>query len=1114
MTKRQFFIFTLIPFFIATTASAQVTFTNVTAEMGIDKIGRGGAVWGDYDNDGDADMLLGTEIAGIKLYQNEGGDKFLDVTDTCGIDNLGLGLGMFADFDNDGDLDLFIGSLSGDVLYQNNGNSAFLNISQTAGIELSFHNTSGVIPFDFDNDGLLDIFLIHRQTFTFPNFLYHNEGNGRFQEIAAQVGLDKPEYPIGVALGDYDNDGDLDLFVAHPGAMGSGQGTDVLYRNEEGRIFIDVAKQAGVQKTANHMSAFFWDYDNDEDLDLFVMGLRFGDIDGFNILYRNNGNGTFTDVTQASGIELVRGRNGEAFCWGANCGDYDNDGWLDICITYADIPTQLYHNNGDGTFTEVSKVTGIGGMNSGIVSFLDYDNDGDLDIFTGANSSSINYQPAAMQFSVYRNNGTPNHWLQLKLVGAQSNRDAIGARIKVLSGGLSMLREVARSSGHAIAPDHLPAHFGLGQNRQTDVIEIRWPSGLVQSFTNIPANQRLTIHELDGLLVVVRNVFPSFDNPKGGTLIRIQGEHFLPISRVFFGASEASEVRVVSPELITAVTPPGPKGLVDVGIVHPDGKRGILRNGFRYTTLLVTRITPESGPMIGNITVEIEGFGFQPGAQAQIGDKFLENAFVTPTLIRGQLPPSTPGVVDISVINPDGERNMLRDAFTYIPPPTIEKISPTFAPLMGGMEITINGSGFVRTPTVEIGGAAVLNMEFISANELHILHTSKAFDVGSQDVIVINPDGQRAVLPNCVTILAPIKIKSVEPTSGGLGGGTKITVVGDPTVEVGGRSYPSRFVERVDVFIGDEEAGEVIVQSDHIITAITPPNTPGPKDVEVINPDGQKDTLKNAFLYNPLPQITRVIPDNGRLAGETKISIRGSGFLPGAKVLIGNVDESSFAVASKVQVVSDTLVTALTPSGEPGPKDVVVLNPDRQEVILREGFTYNPMPTIRSISPNHGSTSGGTKLLIEGTGFLQGAKVVIGKRAATTEVKSDSMIEAVVPANPQGVFDVRIINPDTQEAVKHKGFIFVGEVAYNYPNPFRTAQGTTFRYVTNEHVELITVKIFNLRGVPIGVVGQSGSNEVRWYDASVHAGLYVYMMEVRLENGDVKKFRRMLEVYK
>jgi hypothetical protein len=128
-------------------------------------------------------------------------------------------------------------------------------------------------------------------------------------------------------------------------------------------------------------------------------------------------------------------------------------------------------------------------------------------------------------------------------------------------------------------------------------------------------------------------------------------------------------------------------------------------------------------------------------------------------------------------------------------------------------------------------------------------------------------------------------------------------------------------------------------------------------------------------------------------------------------------------------------------------------------------------------------------------------------------VKDDTTIEAVTPANPQGVYDVYVLNPDIQEAVKQNGFISIGEVAYNYPNPFGAERGTTFRYVTNERVQSITVKIFNLAGVPIDVVGQTGSNEVRWYDASVHAGLYVYLMEVRLEGGKVKKFKRMLEVY-
>jgi hypothetical protein len=346
-----------------------------------------------------------------------------------------------------------------------------------------------------------------------------------------------------------------------------------------------------------------------------------------------------------------------------------------------------------------------------------------------------------------------------------------------------------------------------------------------------------------------------------------------------------------------------------------------------------------------------------------------------------------------------------------------------------------------------------------------------------------------------------------------LEGGTKITIVGESTVEFQGRTYPSRFVEGAEVVIGDANADNVTVKSDNVITAITPPNTQGPKYVEVINPDGQWDQLENGFIYNPFPQITKVIPDNGRLAGGTKITIQGSGFLQGAKVLI-RMYEGSFMTASQVQVLSPVIITAVTPSGEPGPKDVMVRNPDRQEATLQGGFIYNQIPKITDISPNYGTASGGTKVLIKGTGFLQGARVVIGKRAATTEVKEDTTIEAVTPANPQGVYDVYVLNPDTQEAVKQNGFISIGEVAYNYPNPFGAERGTTFRYVTNERVQSITVKIFNLAGVPIDVVGQTGSNEVRWYDASVHAGLYVYLMEVKLENGDVKKFKRALEVYK
>jgi hypothetical protein len=1116
MTRLLFYVLIFTPFLIPATAPAYagVTFTDVTAVAGLRSPGGSTfSTWGDYDSDGDADLLF-LHVNGKELYRNEGDGTFLDVTQIVGITDIskGASTGMFMDFDNDGDLDLFMGGAYGDLgdlLYENNGDGTLTDVSQMAGMKSEVRTYLGSISFDYDNDGLLDIFVTNWADRPYPNFLYHNEGNGYFMDIAEQTALYRVDYSDGIAPGDYDNDGDLDIFITR--AVQTGYNTDlgnVLYRNEGNGVLVDVTQQAGLQRQGFDIDTFFWDYDNDGDLDLFLHcwpSYFEGIVDETNALYENNGDGTFTDVTLSAGITPL-----DTPCVGAYYGDYDNDGWLDLCITYSNFSTALYHNNGDGTFANVGREAGIAGTNTGSFSFVDYDNDGDLDIFTAKYFGS--------QVALYRNDGAPNHWLQLRLVGAQSNRDAIGARVKVTAGGLPMLREVAGCSGAGTKQDRLPLHFGLGSNLRADVIEIRWPGGMTQTFTDIPADQRLTIHEIEGLLVVIHGVFPAFGYPVGGMPVEIQGEHFLPGSRVFFGGAEASEVHVAPPSLITAVTPPGAKGMADVEVVRPDGKSDILKDGFRYGTLKITRIAPEGGSVTGGITVRIDGVGFQPGAEIQIGGKPIANPFVTTMLIRGILPSGDPGAVDVSVTNPDGEGDMLKRAFTYFPPPTIGRVSPIFVPLMRPEEITIRGTGFIRTPDVHVGGVGALSVDFISSDVLNIRTPTTMPDVGLKDVVVINPDGQRAVLPDAVTVLAPIEIKSVEPASGGLEGGTQITIVGEPTVEFGGRSFPSRFVRTTtgvlaEVLIGDAEASEVILQSDNVITAVTPPNTPGPKDVTVINGDGQGDTLRDAFTYNVLPDITRVIPNNGRLAGGTEITIHGSNFLPGARVLIG-IEGEALRAASSVEVLSPATIMAVMPPGRPGSMDVVIFTPDKQIVSLPDSFTYNPMPTITRIAPDHGTSAGGTKLTIEGTGFLQGARVAVGKRAGTTMVKDDMTIEAVTPPNPPGLWDVRVINPDTQEAVVREAFVSVGELVYNYPNPFLASQGTTFRYVTNQRVDVITVQIFNLRGVPIGIVRGTDSNEVRWHNPSVHVGLYVYLLEARLEDGQVKKFKNMLEVCK
>jgi hypothetical protein len=587
----------------------------------------------------------------------------------------------------------------------------------------------------------------------------------------------------------------------------------------------------------------------------------------------------------------------------------------------------------------------------------------------------------------------------------------------------------------------------------------------------------------------------------GGEPIAIFGSRFPSDAIVTIGGKPLTELKVTD-TLITGITPPGTEGEQDILITAPSIDFAVFAGKFIYLPLsnvVVTAMTPTNGKQAGGDRGSITGSGFLSGATVIIGGVPATDVVVTLTLIIFTIPPGVEGTKDVVVTNTDGQKGTLRGGYTYNPFPVIEWLEPPYGgPIAGGTSITITGSNFMPGVIVVIGGERVQRLDFFSPTELRL--RTPAGSAGPKAVRVVNPDGQEAVLQEGFTYNLPPTIASVSPNMGPLEGGTEITIIG------------TGFLGQADVFIGGAEAS-ASVSSPTKIKAETPPSTAGVKDVVVQNRDGQEARLEDAFTYNPVPVITKVIPDNGRLVGGTKITLQGNGFLPGAKVLIGDVYARSLVVASAIQVMSPNLIIAVTPSGEPGPTDVVVRNPDRQEIVLAGGFTYNPLPTITSISPNNGPSSGGTKVLINGTGFLQGARVIIGKRAATTELKDESTIEAVTPANPQGVFDVRVVNPDTQEAVKQKGFISVGELVYNFPNPFRASRGTTFRYVTNERVEFIKVQIFNLAGMPVGVVSQSGRNEVRWQDASVHAGLYVYRMDVTLENGEVKKFKRMLEVY-
>lgn len=449
-------------------------FINVATALDLDDGNNAqGIAFGDYNNDGFQDIYVSNSGPNI-LYKNNGDGTFTDISEIAHVRDDGNSWGcIFADYDNDGYQDIYLSNTNrANILYHNNGNGAFSNVAAAAGVDKT-GECWGLAFSDYNNDGYLDIYVaINDQT---ASKLYKNNQDGTFEDVTLQAGVGHTGYNAGVTFGDYDNDGDPDILVSNR------LGPSVLCQNNGDGTFTDVGAQAGVSESGNAHGAVFGDYDNDGHLDLLVTT---ADPNDRQYLYHNNGDGTFTYVSVQAGLGKSGGiGHGVAFL------DYDYDGYLDIFI--ADERNDVfYHNNGNGTFTEMSKEVGIDeDINGWGVAIGDCDADGDLDIYVANNGSNAYYQ----------NQGTPNNWIIVKLVGTISNKDAIGARVKVVSESFSQIREINGGSGTG-SQNSLAAAFGLGQDTTVDSLIIRWPSGIVQVAINLAAKEFYSIVE-DSTLV-------------------------------------------------------------------------------------------------------------------------------------------------------------------------------------------------------------------------------------------------------------------------------------------------------------------------------------------------------------------------------------------------------------------------------------------------------------------------------------------------------------------------------------------------------------------------------------------------------------------------------------
>jgi hypothetical protein len=423
-----------------------------------------GVAWGDYDNDGDLDLYLANNGAN-KLLRNDGGGAFSNQT-SGPLGDTGVGYGaIWGDYDNDGDLDLFVSNwdAGSNKLFRNDGGGVFSD-QTSASLGGSTGWGRAVAWGDYDNDGDIDLYLIVHGG---ANKLLRNDGGIFSDQTSGPLG--DTGSGNGVAWGDYDNDGDLDLYVA------KGDDANKLFRNDGGGAFTDQTS-GPLGDTGIGIAVAWGDYDNDGDLDLYLTN------NGGNKLFRNDGGGTFSNQT---GGPLGDTDYGNAVAWG----DYDNDGDLDLYLVnyHTWESNRLLRNDGGGAFSDQTSGP-LADMDYGsAVAWGDYDNDGDIDLYLGNTNSSAN--------KLFRNDqSNGNHWLHVNLEGTTSNAAGIGARVRVVTGGLTQIREISGGSS-ATSQNSLTAEFGLGTATTVDTVEVRWPSGIVQHIVNVSVDRDILARE-------------------------------------------------------------------------------------------------------------------------------------------------------------------------------------------------------------------------------------------------------------------------------------------------------------------------------------------------------------------------------------------------------------------------------------------------------------------------------------------------------------------------------------------------------------------------------------------------------------------------------------------
>jgi hypothetical protein len=486
-------------------------FIDIASELGINAFNMcGGSIVDDFENDGFLDIVTSTwDTAGqLHFFHNNGNGTFTERSDEAGLAGLTGGLNLVqADYDNDGDLDVLV--LRGawlqqagrhpNSLLQNDGTGRFTDVTFRAGLGEVHYPTQTAAWGDYDNDGDLDLYVGNESA---PCQLFRNNGNKTFTDVAQQAGVVNRRFSKGVAWGDYDNDRWPDLYVSNL------DGENRLYHNNRDGTFSDLGVKLGVARPLTSFPTWFWDYNNDGHLDLFVASYTAGvehvakDYLGkphdseLDCLYEGDGRGGFREVAAKRNLSRVTQP------MGCNFGDLDHDGFPDFYLgtgypNYEGLmPNLMFHNLGGKRFADVTTAGGFGHLQKGHgVSFADLDNDGDQDVYIEMGGA---YPGDAFANAFFENPGFDNHWICIRLVGRRSNRSAIGVRIRLDISEAGELRSVYKrvTSGGSFGANPLRQQVGLGKATKIDLIEIYWPTtDTTQQFKNVDVDQYVEVVE-------------------------------------------------------------------------------------------------------------------------------------------------------------------------------------------------------------------------------------------------------------------------------------------------------------------------------------------------------------------------------------------------------------------------------------------------------------------------------------------------------------------------------------------------------------------------------------------------------------------------------------------